>query len=69
LGRWSLDWLLLAGGGGRGRAVTVYCWGRFEFGTQATAFLACRHGFRAPVAAGWVHMLCLWMVAPTVGNE
>jgi hypothetical protein len=64
----ALDALLGAGGGERGGAVAVHSgdegvWPGWA-GTLATAFLVSRHGFRGGAAAGWVHMLCPWLVAP-----
>ena len=68
----ALDGLLSAGRGGHGGAVAVHCGAGLAWpdwiGTLATAFLVSRHGFRAPAAAGWVHMLCPWMVAPPAGR-
>ena len=68
----ALDGLLSAGRGGQGGAVAVHSGAGLAWpdwiGTLATAFLVSRHGFRAAAAAGWVHMLCPWMVVPPAGR-
>jgi hypothetical protein len=67
----ALDALLTAAGGGRDGAVAVHAAGGHGggewpgwAGTLAAAFLVSRHGFRGAAAAGWVHMLCPWLVPP-----
>jgi hypothetical protein len=64
----ALDGLLSAGRG----AMAVHSGAGFEWpgwaGTLATAFLVSRHGFGAAAAAGWVHLLCPWLVAPPAGR-
>ena len=66
----ALDGLLSAADGAAraGGALAVHSGAGFEWptwaGTLATAFLVRRHGFRAAAAAGWVHMLCPWLVSP-----
>ncbi len=65
----ALDALLIAAGGGPGRAVEVAVKGLGRAGGRgqewlgmvAAAFLVSQHGFSAGAAVGWARMLCPWM--------